>query len=379
MKKQTGIIILSIILVALVVALVIGLTGSETGRTVKEKQIKIGASLPLSGKIAYMGQHMQEGIDLAVSEINAKGGINGKPIKIVYDDTQGTTKGGLDSYNKLSQIDNIKIFLSATTNAVMAAAPLAEENKQILFAIATASTTISKAGDFIFRNTLLAQQEIKFLANSLNNMGYKKIGLLIIGNSGGESYRQALKKEFETLGGEIALTEKFEEQSNDFRTQLLKLDKSDATAIICVAHTQETGLILRQAKELGINKQIVGMFATEGPSLIEAAGEAADGVLYTHFFDPDKQTQLNKQYNQKYLLAYGRESEPYAALAYDNVIILAHALKNCDPDDTICIKTELYKIQNMETVTGKTSFDSNGDTTKEIILKTVRNGKFVLY
>jgi branched-chain amino acid transport system substrate-binding protein len=172
----------------------------------------------------------------------------------------------------------------------------------------------------------------------------------------------------------------YEEKATDFRTSLLKLKNSNARAVFCLAHSQQFGLILKQAKELNLDKQWFGTFSAEGPTLINTAEETANGLIYSHFFDAgNPSNNFERIYLEEYQNEYGRQSEAFAALAYDNVRILAEAMKHCkNPEDTECVKNELYKIKDFQGATGLTSIDQNGDTTKQAILKTVKNQEFVL-
>ena len=360
---------------------VILLAGCVQEQLQGEETIKVGAILPMTGTVAYLGQFEREGISLAVEKINEEG-INGKKLEIAYEDTGGDTKQGVSAYQKLTQVEGIKALLTTESGTTLAIAPLAEEDKAIVFSIAGASSKISNAGDFIFRHNLLPDEEAEYLASIMfNDFGHRKICMIVVNSDSGETYASNLKKTFEEKGGEVVIVEKYEKGAKDYQTQLTKVKAAEPDAVFLFGHAQETGLLLKQAEELGIkNTPWFGSFAAEEDSLIENAGDSANSLIYTNFFDANSKDPVFRAFAEKYRQRYGYAPGSFAALAYDSIMILAQALKECDnPYDTICIKDKLYKIKDFSGVTGTITFNENGDTEKEIMLKTIKDGEFVLY
>ena len=367
--------------IALLLALAILFSGCIQEQPAQgEETIKIGAILPMTGTVAYLGQFESEGISLAMEKVNEEG-INGKKLEIAYEDTGGDTKQGVSAYQKLTQVEGINVLLTTESGTTLAIAPLAEEDKAIVFSVAGASSKISDAGDFIFRHNLLPDKEAEYLADVMfNDFGHSKIGMIVVNSDSGETYASNLKKAFEEKGGEVVIIEKYEKGAKDYQTQLTKVKAAEPDAVFLFGHAQETGLLLKQAEELGINIPWFGSFAAEEDSLIENAGDSANGLIYTNFFDANSKDPVFRAFAEKYQQRYGYAPGSFAALAYDNVMILAQVLKECgSPYDTVCIKDKLYKIKDFSGVTGAITFNENGDTEKEIMLKTVKNGEFVLY
>ena len=379
-EKQTKLWVGIIIVIIIIAGIWYGV-GRKPAQTTNEsiKTVKIGAILPLSGKLSSYGEHMKEGIELAKDEINSQGGIKGKKLEVIYEDSQGDTKQGITAYHKLVDTEGIKVLLSSLSGVTLGIAPLAEKDKVVVFAIGTAAPSISKAGDFIFRHNLLPQTEAKTLADLIyNKKGYKKIAGMFVNTESGVSYRDEFVKDYKDLGGEMESIEMYEKGTTDFRTQLTKIKDSGVKAVFTCSYIKELGYILKQSRELGLDVQWFGIYAAEGPELLEIAGNAAEGLIYTHFFNPASPSM--KEYQRKYKERYGKPSEFYAALAYDNVKILSEVIGRCSgAKDSICIKNELYQIKDFPGVTGPITFDENGDTHKEVVIKTVKNGKFVPY
>jgi branched-chain amino acid transport system substrate-binding protein len=158
---------------------------------------------------------------------------------------------------------------------------------------------------------------------------------------------------------------------------LTKIKAKRPEAIFAPGYT-ELAIILKQAKELGMKQQFFASVPFENPQIIKAAGNSAEGVIYPHHFDPDAESSLTKAYQKAYIIKYSRQSEGFAALAYDGLMIVAHVLKEVETDSEK-IKNALYQIKNFPGVTGNTTFDEYDDVLKPIIIKAVKNGRFVRY
>jgi len=248
----------------------------------------------------------------------------------------------------------------------------------INFSVGTASPKISDAGDYTFRHNLLPQAEAEFLADFVyNKAGFEEIGIVYVNADAGTAYKEYFVPEFEALGGGIILVEGYESGATDFKTLLGKIKESKAKAVFAISYTQELGFILKQAKELGVEKQWFGLYDAEGPKLLEIAGNAAEGLVYSHYFDPDSGEPLAASYFENYSNRFGKESESYAALCYDSLHVIVNAIEQCGGENPECVKEELYQTKDFPAVTGAITFDEKGDTEKALIAKTVSNCKFV--
>jgi len=345
----------------------------------ERQPVQVGAVFPFSGSLSYFGPYLQRGFDIAVSEINGDGGINGHKLAVIYEDSQSATAQGITAYNKLSGVNDIHTIFVTISGPTLGIAPLAEKNHDLLFNVGSASPKISEAGDYVFRHNLLPDDEASFLANSIcNKFNYKEIVVLYANTEAGVAYKNLFEKDYLPCGT-IKAEETYDISASDFRTQLSKIRQANTRAVLLISYTQEAGLILNQAKELGLNVQWFDVYAVEGPTLIATAGKNADGLIYTHFFAENNSKEY-QDFKNKFVAAYGVEPEFNSVLAYDSMKVLAKAMKQCtNPEDAVCIKNELYKTQNFFGLTGPISFDANGDTRKTVILKTVKDGKFVPY
>jgi len=316
-------IIIGIIVVIIIISLIF--VFSEKKKTERET-IKIGAILALTGKYQKWGQHMREGIDLAVEEINENGGINGRKLIVVYEDSQTDAKLALTAYRKLVDIDGIKTIIVAHSSPSKSIAAVAQKEKVTIFAISAVAPGLPETGDYIFRNDINIDSEVEKLTSFVYGNDLKKVALVLINTEGGVMYGELFKEKFENLGGKITIVEKYEKGTKDFRPLLTKVKATNPEAIYGTLAPHEAALVLKQAKELGIEAQFLCDFHCEGSDLLEA-GELAEGIIYSHVLDLTSRKKEVQNFLKAFREKYGKEPEYGSALAFDTVKILSLKLK----------------------------------------------------
>jgi branched-chain amino acid transport system substrate-binding protein len=352
------------------------ITKAPTAPTTREP-IKIGAILPLSGKNATYGNEIKNAIDLAIEEINNSGGINGRKIEVIYEDDQADPKVGVNAMQKLVNIDKVPVVLGSwVSGVVVASAPIAEKAKVIVMAEAIAPA-ITNAGDYIFRiQPSATYYSDKLMEVVINKLGLKKIAIIYINNEFGVALRDTLRSATQRLGGQIVAEESYMPGDSDFRSQLTKIKSAKPEALF-IGGYQEQINIIKQANELGLKTQFLAGPPFESQTTIQSLGNLAEGVIYPYHFAVEKANPKTISYMEAYKKKFGVETGGFAPLMYDAVYIIANAMKKCETN-TDCIKTELYNT-NYNGVSGNITFDKNGDPIIPIIIKTVKNGKFVPY
>jgi len=346
----------------------------------RDSEIRVGVIVPMSGGSAKYGEDIRRGYDLATDEINAAGGVSGRKVRLIYEDDEGKPEKAVSAAQKLIQSDKVVAILGPLwSSPTLAVAPIAERNKVVLLSSGASSPKITDAGDYIFRNELSDQYGAEQSAKLFFGLGYKRIAMLYVNNDFGIGYRDVTKRIYDELGGRVLVAEAFEQDAKDFRTQLLKVKDADPEAVFLVGY-KEMILILRQMKELGIDKQILSIALFEDPEILEKVGEAAEGAIYTYYgtFDPKSQDDRIRNFVTAFDKKYGQPPEYYAPLGYDAVEILADAIRRGGTRSN-GIKEALYRVKDFPGLTGTTSIDQYGDVQKPLVLKIVRGGKFVRY
>jgi len=344
-----------------------------TGRVVQEDTIKIGVILPLTGKAAVYGETIRNALELGAEELNK----NGKKIQLVYEDERCDPKEAVNAYYSLVKIRGVKNIIGAVCSVgTLAIAPLAEKDKVILITPASAAETISQAGDYIFRNHGKSSIEMKVFADYASEKYDTYAIIYDSSNDGIILDKDYFTKYIEAKNGRVIFTQGFKGDETDFRTLLLRLreQEDNIDAIFLGGFQNHLILLIKQMNELGINKPILTEKTIERQDIVNVLGELSEGIIYA-VADYDENT--NPEFWNKYVERYNENPPIWAAQAYDNLMILSMIFEKCDFDDTDCIKDELYKVKDYPGVAGITSFDENGDAVKNIVIKEIRNGKFV--
>jgi len=344
----------------------------------EEKEIRIGAILPLTGEGAKYGDSAKKGINLAVKEINSTGGIKGKLLQVVYEDTQGDPKIGVTAVQKLVTSDKVSAIIGELLSSVtLAIAPIANKNGVVILSPASSSPKITDAGDFIFRNCPSDIYEGSIMANFAHEkLQYKKVAIFHINNDYGVGIKEVFKDVFVKRGGTIVDEESFEQGATDFRSQLTKIKQARPEAIYIIGY-KETGYILRQAKEMGIKVQFLSTVTFEDPEILKIAMNAAEGVIYSaSSFNAESDKLAIQVFVQSFKKEYGLEPDIFAGLSYDAMKIMAAAISK-GGDTGEGIKSALYNTKNYPGVAGEVSFDANGDAILAPVLKKVQDGKFI--
>ena len=379
MNKTTKIILGVIIAIVAIGGIWYGVSRKPTP-VAKKEPIKIGAIWPLSGKNAAYGHEIQNAIELAKNEINNQGSINGYSLKIIYEDDQADPKVGTNAMQKLVTIDKVPVVLGSwASGVVVASAPIAEKNHVVVLASAI-SPAITNAGDYIFRMQPSATFYSAKSAELLRKMNVSTAAIIYVNNEFGVALKDAFTSDFESRGGKTVDIEAYEQGSSDFRTQLTKI-KEKNPGVIFIAGYQETIDVIKQIKELGITSKILAGPPFESKSTIKKLGKSAEGVLYPYHFVAGRKNSKAQHYEKAYLEKYGVPTGGFAPLMYDGTYIIANAMKQCCQNtkcDTVCIKNRLYQT-DYNGVVGRVRFDKNGDPIIPIVMKTVKNGRFVPY
>lgn len=380
MKRFTNLITrrtLLIVALALLIALPFGCSKKEP----KEKEIKIGVITPLTGEGATYGEATKQGLDLALEEINKAGGVDGKKFKLLYEDSQIKPGPATGAIHKLITIDKVPVIIGAFGSSVtLSIAPIAERNKVVLFSASSTADDIKDAGDYIFRNVSPNRAQGKTAAKfAIERLGKKRAVVFHINNDYGISLTKSFQETFKQEGGDLLITETYNQGDRDFKTQLSKIKEKNPDVVFYPGHYQESGVILKQARELGIKSEFIGGDGSYSPELIKIAGDAAEGSYYTlmamGYGVADDEI---KAFTEAFKREYGIEPDVYSGYAYDALKIIVRAIRDGGYDSD-GIKNALYKTKNFKGITGLTSFDEFGEVDKPFYIYEIRNSKFELF
>ena len=364
--------VLGIIVLVLIIWGVSALVKSPESNTIGP--IKIGFIGPLAGDLANMGKNAQAAVQIASDEINATGGILGRQIEVVYEDDQCAGAQAANAISKLINTDKVVAVLGgACSGATLAAAPIAEQNKIPELSYCSTNPTISKAGDYIFRNVPSDFFQANFAAKFLVDKGMKNVALLYTKDDYGQGLDNAFKDALTKTGGTLVAEESFDPTSKDLRPQLLKIKVAKPQALYFIGYTAPTIAGLKQAKELGLTVPALGADAWDDTKIWSELGTLGEGAMYTVVG-----TNSSNEFKQKMMAKLGAPDLIYCSnYAYDGLNILAEAINKAGSSEGSKIKDALYKIDYKGGVSSEEiKFDVNGDpTSANYSVKVIKNGK----
>ena len=330
----------------------------------EDEAFRIGVMESLTGPGETYGTVANKAKQLAVDEINAAGGINGRMIELVVEDSKCNAQDAITAYNKLTDVDGVKIILGTScSGAMLGAAPLAEKEGVVMFSGLATNPDIAEAGDYIFRTSMNDAQLGIDTGNQLWADGIRKLATINETTDYAEGVRRESVAQFEKRGGEVVAEERYPSDVTDFRSQLTKLLNASPDALHIAAQAEFAGgTIVKQARELGFDGPIYSDVVVVGATALEIAGDAATGVkAVTADLNPANKTaqEVLKNFREK----YGNVTLPwYIGSAYDDVYITAECLKETgDDQDADGFRDCLYDITWSGAIGDKYSFDDKGE------------------
>jgi len=371
--------------VVLTLLLIILTSCTYTGEVTKQRTIRIGVLAPLTGVVAYCGEDMTIGFESALEEI--KKDYPNVNVDLIYEDTQFSPRITVTAAQKLINEDNVKVILGAcSSSSTLAVAPIAEDNKIILFSPISFGEKITEAGDYVFRTAPTPKEMAPIIADFIyNDLGYKEVGMIYLNNEYGVTFSNRFKIEYEKLGGKILVNEGSEEDETDFKTTLLKMKDKNVKLVFMPHTSRPASLFVRQAHEFGMNFIYVAPNILEREHFWEAVGELGEGMytasLIGHSSEkPEKGSEKERFVNQLKEKFQNKMISTERANSYDALRLLAKIMVEHCGESPGCIKEELYKVKDYEGAVGTFSIDKNGDAAHEEIFINVRkNDTLVLY
>ncbi|MCG7346522.1 ABC transporter substrate-binding protein [Sporosarcina sp. ACRSL] len=335
--------------------------------------IKIGLNLELSGAVASYGTGIKQGVDLAVEEINAAGGVDGKEIQLIPIDNKSDGQEATNGAIKLTDQDKVVAIIGAATSGnTIAQVEIANNNKTVLITPSGTSLVVTKnekgeLNEYAFRTTFIDPFQGTVAANfALNELGVKTAA--VYGDNASDYAKglgAAFIETFEAGGGTIVAQESYIAKDTDFRSTLTRIKTANPDFVYIPGYYEEVGLIVKQARELGIEVPLMGGDGWDSPTLVELAGAGAlNNTFVTAAYaaeDPDPMIQnFVKAFTEK----YGEAPDGFSALGYDTVYLLKDAIERAGAVDSVKIKEALEQTKDFPLVTGALTIDENHNPIK---------------
>ena len=329
-----------------------------------DEPFRVGVMESLTGPGETYGNVALQAKQLAVDEINAAGGINGRMLELIAEDSKCSAQDAITAYNKLAEVDGVKIILGTScSGAMLGAAPLAEADGVILFSGLATNPDIAHAGDYIFRTSMNDLQLGIDTGNVIWADGHRRLATITETTDYAEGVRRTTAEHFVSLGGEIVAEERYASDVTDFRSQLTKIINANPDAIHIAAQAEFSGgTVVKQVRELGYEGPLYSEIVPVGATALEVAGDAATGLkAVTAELDPANPKA--QEVLENFRARYDYITLPwYLGSAYDDVYIAAECLKQTNDDqDADGFRDCMYGITWSGAIGDGYSFDANGE------------------
>lgn len=341
------------------------------------KDVTIGVVLPLTGDLASYGQNARDGISLVTEQVNSQGGIDGKRISVIFEDTAGQPAQAVSALKKLLDVDKaIAVIGGISSSTTLAMAPVANKNEVILLSPAASAPDITTAGPFIYRVWPSDVFESSRMAEYVLKESIRNIAILYVNND----YGKAMVKGFRNaLGGtsDIVIAEDaFDPNTTDVRTQLSRIRSSAAEWIYLISYPKDSAIILRQMTELGVKTKILATSSFEDPLVLAAPAQTIEGALFTSPVPPASDNEVVAGFKTAYKAKFGKDPGLVADYGYDSLAVLVEAIRAGGPTKQ-GVAAGIKQLPPIQGASGGIEFDENGDVLKPAGVKAVKDGEFV--
>lgn len=356
-----------------------GSSGGESAGTDGGETMTVGLVGTLSGEAASYAQEIKQGADLAVEQLNAKGGIGGRTVEMRVADDQGEPANGpITAQQMCDDSDVTSVIGYSISSVLLAAMPVYTSCQMPVLAQAATSPELTGVSPYFHRNVLTdAIQGSQAGQYAANVLGLDRVAILYVVNAYGQGLNDEFSKAFEAAGGSVVYSEGYQTGTTNFNAQLTAIKSTDAQAIYIGGFYPEASKIAIQAKKLGVNLQLLGSDAAFSPDLIKLGGDAVEGmVLYAVFSAEAPNSAAGAQFVKDYNSKYGVDPTSWAALGYDGILTIDAAVEAGGGASREAIQAGLAKV-DFDGVTGHISIDENGDRAGKVFFLVVENGAFV--
>lgn len=332
--------------------------------------IKIGVVSPMTGATATFGQENTNGIKLAYEKLK-KG--PGKKFDLIIEDDKSEAIESTNATRKLLSVDKVSVMIGAPTSSLaLASAPIVQEAKIPFITPTATNAKVTMVGDYITRACFTDDFQGVVMAKFAVNTLKKTKGLVLVENTSDYSkgLAKAFSDEFLKLGGKMVSTEEltYAAKDTDFQSLLRKVKRANPDFVFVPGYYVEVGLLLKQARALGITAPFLGGDGWDSPKLFEIAGESVKGSYISNHFAPDDKSPVVQNFVKEYEKAYGVKPGSFAALGYDSLGIVADAIKRAKSTKPADIRAALVATKGYQGITGTITFDKDRNPTKSAVV-----------
>ncbi|HEX5707569.1 MAG TPA: ABC transporter substrate-binding protein [Pyrinomonadaceae bacterium] len=367
---------------AFVLASAAVLSGCQGGAGGGGDRVKIGVFMSLTGSTAQFGISSTNGIKMAADEINAAGGINGKQVELIVQDDRSDAQEAATIVTKFVTQDGVHAVLGEVASSrSIAAAPIAQNAKIPMLTPSSTNPEVTRKGDYIFRSCFIDPVQGAAIAQfAAKSLGKRRAAIMVDRkNDYSTGLEKVINEVFTRLGGQIVVTQSYQEGDTDFNGQLTSIKGADPDVIFIPGYYGDVALIAKQARDKGLNVPLIGGDGWDSAQLYTIGGTAVVGSYFTNHYSPYDTDPKVQKFVTDYQARYGAIPDALAATAYDAAHIMFDAIKRAGSLDGKAIRDALAATKDFPGVTGTVNFNENRDAVKPIMMIRVDDGgKYVI-
>lgn len=346
--------------------------------------IKVGGLLEMTGGSASFGISSKNAIDIALQKINEKGVLGGKKLELVVADTKSEASEATNGMQKLISQDKVVAVIGPNQSSAAIASSAINNGAKVLGISpmgtnpdVTVDPATQKTREYSFRTCFIDPFQGTVMATfAIDDLKVSRAAVLIDNNS---DYAKGLAaffiENFKKKGGTIVAEEAYLQKDTDFKSTLTKIKAANPDFIYIPGYYQEAGLIVRQAREMGITQIMAGGDSWDSAKMPELAGKAAlDNTYFSSLYSPDDVSDLNKEFVAAYQKAYNTKPDVFAALAYDSALLVAKAIEDAGSADPAKVAAAMAKISGFKGVSGEVTFNEQHNPIKSAVIIEHKDG-----
>ncbi|MEK7774440.1 MAG: ABC transporter substrate-binding protein [Candidatus Zixiibacteriota bacterium] len=362
---------IGICLLVIVFALMLSCSSGESSN-----EILIGEYSSLTGTTATYGQSSTRASQIAIDEVNAAGGVLGKKVKLLLEDTQSKPEEAALAATKLLTRDKVVALIGEIASSrSLAAAPIAQTNKIPMVSPGSTNPEVTRKGDYIFRVCYIDPFQGEVLAKfAFNSLKVTKVAILKdVKNDYSIGLADFFTQTFTGLGGQIVVEQAYSEGDTDFRAQLTAIKSTNPEVIFVPGYYTEAALIIKQARELNMNMVFIGGDGWDSAKLLEIGGESMNGCYFTNHYAADDTSSIVQEFVKKYVARYNETPDAMAVLGYDATNIVIDAIRRAGSTEGPKIRDALASTVDYQGVSGKITIDADRNARKSVVIIAIKD------
>ncbi len=370
---------------AVAVALVLAVSGAAQGADT----IKVGAILSVTGPASFLGAPEAKTLEMLVEEQNRKGGVLGKKIELIVKDSGASPEKAFSFAKQLIEEEKVFAILGPSTSGeTMKIKGVAEVGKTILISCAAAEVIVNPVAKYVFKTPQKDSDAIVKIFQQMKEMKISKIGVLSSNTGFGKAGEEQIMKLAPEHGITVLASEVYDKAASDLTAEVTKVKASGVEAILNWSIEPAQAIVIKNARQIGFKGPVFQSHGFGNIKYVEAAGEAAEGVLFpagrllvaNELSDKNRQKAVLLKYKKDYESRYKEEASTFGGHAYDAFVILVKAIEKANKLDKEAVRSSIEQLTHVVGTGGIFNFsatDHNGLTIDAFEMLTVKKGKFV--